>query len=251
MTSNLEKHFTVFEEEKDKEYHLASMEKYVKQKQELDIFLEKIISPFIQNKKLKILDACCGIGHICFNLTKITPNSIFIGIDQKNYLIKRAKELCKDFSNISFYVDDIYRISKNYPKHFDISISWKILINLPHYKEMIKTLFSMTKKHIFLCSPFYDGDIDFETKVRMYNTEQGKDEGFLYWNVYSLPRFKEFVYNLGAKNIEVYDFELDVDVPKNLDTDKMGSYTVKLENGQRLTISGAIIMSWKIIRIDL
>jgi hypothetical protein len=31
----------------------------------------------------------------------------------------------------------------------------------------------------------------------------------------------------------------------------MGTYTEKLENNKRIQISGAIVMSWKIIRIDL
>jgi hypothetical protein len=31
----------------------------------------------------------------------------------------------------------------------------------------------------------------------------------------------------------------------------MGTYTEKLENGERLQISGAVVMFWKIIKIGL
>ncbi len=115
---------------------------------------------------------------------------------------------------------------------------------------MLKSLFKLTKKHIFLSSLFYDGDIDFETKVREYQTEVGKAKFNYYFNVYSLPKFKDFIFKLGAKNLEVFDFEIDVDIPKP-PLNQIGTYTEKLENGKRLQISGSIIQSWKIIRIDL
>ena len=114
---------------------------------------------------------------------------------------------------------------------------------------MIKDLIAVTKDHIFLSSLFYDGDIDFEIKVREFQKETGKEHFNDYYNVYSFPRFQRFVYELGAKNIEAYDFEINTDLPKPID--QMGSYTVKLEDGKRLQISGAVILTWKIIRIDL
>jgi hypothetical protein len=43
---------------------------------------------------------------------------------------------------------------------------------------------------------------------------------------------------------------MNKDIPKP-PIDEMGTYTEKLENNKRIQISGAIVMSWKIIRIDL
>ena len=59
-----------------------------------------------------------------------------------------------------------------------------------------------------------------------------------------------YIYQLGAKNIEEYDFEIGIDIPKP-PIDQMGTWTVKLGNGKRLQISGVVVMSWKILRIDL
>ena len=50
--------------------------------------------------------------------------------------------------------------------------------------------------------------------------------------------------------MEVFDFNIDIDVAKP-PINQMGTYTEKLDNGKRLQISGNIIQSWKIIRIDL
>ena len=225
------------------------MKKYVENKQEMDKFLERLITPYIKEKKLKILDACCGIGHLSYFLSKLSKDSEFLGVDETGYLIEEAKKYVRR-KNVKFVVDDIYDLPEKYPKFFDISINWKTLSWLPYYEECLKSLFSVTKKYIFLSSLFYEGDIDFEIKVREFQKESGKSGFNLFYNVYSLPQFKKFVYDLGAKKIEVYDFQIEKDLPKP-PINQMGTYTLQLRDGKRLQISGAIIMSWKIIRIDL
>jgi len=242
--------YNYYDGNKDKDFNISKMYDYVKDKQELDKSLEKQISPFIVDKKLKILDACCGIGHISNLLSELSPQSIFFGIDQSSYLIKEAKKISKNKKNLSFEIGDLYDFSNKFQKEFDISVIWKTISWLPYYEQIIKDLMSMTKNHIFISSLFYDGDIDFEIKVREFKKESGKNHFNNYYNVYSLPRFKKFVFDLGAKNIEVYNFNMNIDIPKP-PIDEMGTYTEKLENNKRIQISGAVVMSWKIIRIDL
>ena len=48
----------------------------------------------------------------------------------------------------------------------------------------------------------------------------------------------------------VFDFDIDIDIAQP-PIDQMGTYTVKLQNSKKLQISGAVVMNWKIIRIDL
>jgi ubiquinone/menaquinone biosynthesis C-methylase UbiE len=241
--------YTYYDGNKDKEHIVTEFKKPLKQKYEMDKNLEKIISPYIKTKNYQILDACCGIGQISNYLYEINNNLKITGIDQTSFLIKEAKKLWNN-TNLNFKVKDIYEFAEENEKKFDITINWKTLSWLPYYDEMIKSLIKLTKKHIFLSSLFYDGDIDFETKVREYQTEVGKNKFNHYFNVYSLPRFQDFVLNLGVKNIEVFDFNIDVDIPKP-PIDQIGTYTEKLDDGRRLQISGNIIQSWKIIRIDL
>ena len=246
----MSKYYRYFQGNYDKEFNIKNMRKYLDDKQELDKFLEEIISPIITNKKLKIFDSCCGIGHISYLLSNISPESTFFGIDQSEYLIDVAKEISKNKKNLSFIVGDVSDFSNKLHKEFDISINWKTLSWLPYYDQMIKDLVSMTKKYIFISSLFYDGDIDFEIKVREFKKELGKERFNSFYNVYSLPRFKEFVFGLGIKNIEVYNFDINIDIPQP-PIDQMGTYTIRLENSKKLQISGAVVMCWKVIRIDL
>ena len=245
----MNRRYEYHDKEKDKELNISSMTKYLKEKHEIDKELEKIITPYIKSKKLKILDACCGVGHISYFLSKISPDSNFIGIDQTPYLIEEAKKLSHN-TNLRFEVGDIYDIPEKFEKNFDISVCWKTLSWLPYYDEIIKSLISCTKNYIFLSALFYEGDIDFQIKVREYKKEKGKNDFTLYYNVYSLPRFKKFIYDLGVKNIVVHNFNINIDIPKS-DRNYMGTYTEKLEDGNRLQISGAVVMFWKIIVIEI
>jgi ubiquinone/menaquinone biosynthesis C-methylase UbiE len=242
--------YQYFDKDEDQDFNISGMKKYIYTKQEIDKELEKIISPIIKGKKLKILDACCGIGHIMNFLSEKNKESEFVGIDQTGYLIENAKKSFKDKKNLFFETGDIYKIKEKYKKNFDVTINWKTISWLPYYDQILKDLVYMTKDHIFLSSLFYEGDIDFEIKVREFKKDSGKKDFNSFYNVYSLPQFKKFVYGLGVKNIEVYDFDIKIDIEKQ-SVDKMGTYTEKIENGKRLQISGAVLMSWKIIQIDI
>ena len=242
--------YQYFDGNEDKETVKSQMKKYGNIKHEIDKELEKIISPIIEKEELKILDACCGAGYLANALSEISSKSEFVGIDQTDYLIKDAQQSFKHKKNISFEVGDISEISKKYKKKFDISINWRTLSWLPYYDQMLKELFSVTKDHIFLSSLFYDGDIDFEIKVREYKKEKAKEGFNQFYNVYSYPRFEKFLYDLGAKSVKSFNFDIDIDLPKP-PIDDMGTYTLKLDDGKRIQISGPIMMLWKIVQIDL
>lgn len=236
--------------ERDKNFIIRSMKKYVDQPQELDKFLRSLIAPVIQKKELKVLDAACGIGHLSHLLSDLSPQSSFLGVDQTPYLIEQAKDLWCENRRIAFEVGDIYELPAKYPKEFDVSICWKTISWLPYYDRMLEALIGVTKEHVFLSSLFYDGDIDFEIKVREFKKQSGQDGFNAYYNVYSYPRFQEFVHRLGAREVRGHNFEIGIDIPRP-PVDQMGTYTVRLDDGKRLQISGAVLMSWKVIRIDL
>ena len=168
------KKYQFYEGNEDKEAVKSQMKKYGTTKYEIDKELEKIISPIIKKEKLKILDACCGVGYLTNLLSEISNKSEFVGIDQTDYLIKDAQQSYKHKKNISFEVGDISKIKKKYKKKFDVTVNWKTISWLPYYDQMLKDLISMTKNHIFLSSLFYDGDIDFEIKVREFKKNESK-----------------------------------------------------------------------------
>ena len=217
----------------------------------MDKYLEQLITPYIKGKKLKIPDACCGLGHILYLLNQISPQSEYLGIDFKDYLVEESKKLWKDYDNIKFMVLDAFNLSKSFNKEFDVCINWKTLSWLPYYEELMNEMVKATKKHIFVSSLFYEGNIDSEIKIREYDLKGDKNDfNAYYYNVYSYPKFERYCYSLGVRNVEPYDFQIGIDLPKPADN-RMGTYTVKLEDGKKLQISGVVMMLWKIIRIDI
>ena len=241
---------TYFKGEADKEYNLESMRAYVRHKQEIDKLLEKLVAPYLAKGSPKVLDAACGVGHLVYHLAPQFPRAHFTGIDETPYLIEEAKKINASAPNAQFLVGDIYRLKKTHPKKFDIAMCWKTLSWISHYEEAMRGIVAATKSHIFTNSLFYDGDIDYEIKVREYTKEAGKDDFNVYFNIYSLPRFKRFVQELGAKKITEYDFEIGIDLPRS-NINYMGTYTIKLESGKRMQMSGAVPMPWKILHIEL
>ena len=93
----MDRRYNYHDKEKDKQFNISSMTKYLEEKHEIDKELEKIITPYIESKKLRILDACCGVGHISHFLSKISPQSEFLGID---YQITRIFGLKLEISMI-------------------------------------------------------------------------------------------------------------------------------------------------------
>jgi 2-polyprenyl-3-methyl-5-hydroxy-6-metoxy-1,4-benzoquinol methylase len=241
---------TYFEGELDKEFNLESMRKYVAQKPELDKLLEKKITPYLSEGSPVVLDACCGIGHLSIAFHHQFPNASFLGVDETTYLIEEARAIGGNGKNIRFETDNLYILPKKYEKAFDISICWKTLSWMRDYEEALRALFKLTTSHIFISSLFYEGDIDYEIKVKEHAKERGAAGGTSFHNIYSLPRFERSARAMGAKNVTVTDFDIGIDLPRG-DINHMGTYTIPLKDGGRLQMSGALPMPWKVIHIEL
>tara|TARA_B100000795_G_scaffold249286_1_gene216713 strand:- start:2172 stop:2894 length:723 start_codon:yes stop_codon:yes gene_type:complete len=233
----------------DIEHEIKSMLKYDVKKQEMDKLLESLVLTYLENKKLEILDACCGIGHVSRILSDLSPQSKFIGVDSESELIKVGKKLNKS-QNISLINEDIFKFLANNLKQFDISVCWKTLSWFSYYEDLLIALIKSTKNHIFISSLFFDGDIDFEIRVREFKKEAGHQGFNKNYNVYSLPQFKRFALSRGVKNIDVVDFDITIDLPRP-PIDEMGTHTITEKNGHKTQVSGAVVQYWKIIRLDL
>ena len=244
--------FVYYRNDSLKRRALASMRAYIKNKPEMDKTLERLITPYLAKGNPKVLDACCGIGHLTISLAQKFPNATFIGIDQTPFLINEAKRLSRGLENVDFRNENIYGFSEKYPKSFDISINWKTISWLPYYEDIMRELFGATKKAIFLSSLFYNGNIEFITKVREWAISPSPNQkGFdFYYNTYSLPKFMRFCKKNKARKIKVHPFEIGIDLPRS-NLDRMGTYTMKLIDGERLQVSGCLVMNWKILEILL
>ena len=240
-----------FQHEEEREHALQSMRAYLRNKPEQVKFFEELIEPYLENDSM-VLDACCGIGDLLYFLAQLNPNARFLGVDKAEFLIDEARTHFADNPNVTFEAGDIYALADQFgKKSFDLSVCKQTLSWLPSYEKSVEELMSVTRRAIFISSLFYDGRIDFETRVREYTTDAGRDGYNAFYNVYSFPVFREFCLQRGAKDVVGFNFNIDIDLPRPANPDRMGTYTVQLQSGERLQISGALLMPWKIVRIDL
>jgi len=240
-----------FQHEEEREHALQSMRAYLRNKPEQVKFFEELIEPYLENDSM-VLDACCGIGDLLYFLAQLNPNARFLGVDKAEFLIDEARTHFADNPNVTFEAGDIYALADQFgQKSFDLSVCKQTLSWLPSYEKPVEELMSVTRRAVFISSLFYDGRIDFETRVREYTTDAGRDGYNAFYNVYSFPVFREFCLQRGAKDVVGFNFNIDIDLPRPANPDRMGTYTMQLQSGERLQISGALLMPWKIVRIDL
>jgi SAM-dependent methyltransferase len=227
------------------------MRAYLRNKPEQVKFFEEIVGPYLKDD-VSVLDACCGIGDLLYFLAQLNPNARFTGVDKAEFLIDEARTLFADNPKVRFESGDISALAEQFGKDsFDLSVCKQTLSWLPSYEKSVEELMAVTRRAVFISSLFYDGRIDFETRVREYTTDAGRDGYNAFYNVYSFPIFREFCLGRGAKDVVGFDFNIGIDLPRPANPDRMGTYTVQLQSGERLQLSGALLMPWKIVRIDL
>ena len=216
-------------------------------------FFEELMTPYLAGRsEVDVLDACCGLGDLTFYLSQLNRQARFVGIDKAGFLLEEAKKYFLDNPNVSFQISDIYDVSRQLGSNrFDITVCKQTLSWLPGYQDAVVELMAVTKEAVFASSLFYDGLIDFEIRTVEYRNEEGERGYDGLYNVYSFPVFRRFCIEHGAKDVLGFDFNIQIDLPRPTTLDKMGTYTHKLETGERIQVSGALLMPWKIVRIDL
>lgn len=241
-----------FRHQAEREHALQSMRAYLRNKPEQVKFFEELVGPYLNESGVSVLDACCGIGDLTWFLAQLNPNAVFTGVDKAEFLIDEARKQFAGNPNVNFDQGDIYALSEQFgAKAFDFSVCKQTLSWLPGYQKPVEELMAVTRRAVFISSLFYDGRIDFETRVREYATDAGRDGYNAFYNVYSFPVFREFCLSRRAKDVVGFDFNIGIDLPQPADPDRMGTYTVQTKSGERLQISGGLLMPWKIVRIDL
>jgi SAM-dependent methyltransferase len=236
--------------EQEQRRSVASMRSYADRRQELDKLLARIAEPAVGAGDCSILDAGCGVGHLAPVFRELNPRCRYHGADQHAFLIDEATAVNADDALATFEVCDVDDLLERHPAGFDVVVSWKVLMAIPDFSEMLPSLIALTRRHLFVASLFYEGDIDFHIRASDHTLERQGLPGSHYYNVYSLPRFEAAARELGARAIDVHPFEIGIDLPRG-EADAMGTYTERLADGRRVQFSGALHMPWKVIQIDV
>mgnify|MGYP001099196756 CR=1 FL=1 len=176
-------------------------------------------------------------------------DSYWVGMDIEDSLFNIFRENAREIDNVKLVKGDWFHLDRGLTGEFDGIISLQAISWLSEWERPLQEICCLQPKWIALSSLFYEGDIEYI--IRSYNYERVDEKNNkqcteAFYNIYSIPKIKEYLYNRGYKIFHYEPFEIDIDIPKQNSFD-WGTYTVKLENGKRLQISAAMLMPWYFI----
>ena len=213
----------------------------LRRERQMDHLEARLAEDFAGDSALDVLDACCARGRLLHFLNKFDSRHNYVGIDLAAELIEEGQSLFEGMPHVKLKSGNLFELAARHPKAFDISILYKTLLNFERYEPALTQLFGATRRKVYITSLFYDGDVDFEIKVRQHKIYENEAD-FAYYNVWGTPRFSEFCRSLGAVDVRFIDMNLDLDLPPSEDPDILTVHTERLETGDRLEVMGAVVM---------
>lgn len=197
-----------------------------------------------------VLDICGGYGRLTHFMHELDPRQHYYCLDASERLIARAAKSFAGLGNVHCEVADLYALSPKYDKAFDVTVLYKTLYCLPYYEEALAQLVKATRERIYITSPFFEGDIDFISRI--YPAASAGDAGrYTYSNAYAIPKFERYCRSLGVRDVRFEDLRLDLDLPPPASKDMLKTHTVRTAAGERLEITGVLVLPWKLAILSL
>lgn len=218
------------------EYYLKSIHKKTEQQK----FFEKLIHDL---NPLSVADIACGGGGGSFHLQKMFPNATFDLVDLNQDAIEIAQKMVLGSKTHLASTYEIPLIENS----IDLVVCFHSLFMIENPEKAINELIRICKPggRIFVSSLFnFDHDCDLSTAIYDHTREEG-GSSFTY-NTYSERTISAWLpSDLSLFKIHRFDMSIDIDHrPKGI-----GTYTKRLESGERLEISGGVLMNWGFLEI--
>lgn len=211
------------------------------------IFFYEFVKKHLE-KSNKIIDLGCGIGSSTYYISNFHKKCEFIGIDYSKRYIDIGNSIIKSkkLNNLKLAQDDCFNLKK-YQK-VDGVISIQTLSFLTEFETPLKEVFiKINPDWIGISSLFYEGDITIKSKI--IQKEKNPTNPSLTYNTYSIPAVEKYCGKYGYKIDQYIPFEIDIDIDKPMDLNKMSTYTVNTIDNKKLQISGPLLMNWYFILI--
>jgi SAM-dependent methyltransferase len=234
--------------QQDIEYHRRQFEKTYRS----SFYLGNFIRSLIGSTQGEALDVACGAGANIFHFAEMIPGFHWSGVDIAGEVLFpigipyfRSKGL-----EVDLKAGDFYKLADYFGgKKFDLVLAIHTFGSLESYDALLDLLLSMSRGWLFVSAMFTDFNVDVNIEVKDYTWPADCSNPGNY-NVYSLSRFRRACEARGCKQFVSRDFVIDVDLlpPAN---GGLGTYTRKLEDGQRLQFTGPIFLPWKFVGVRM
>lgn len=197
----------------------------------------------------RIADIGSGMGETLSYMGKRFPKAEFTGVELNENRVKRGNRILRQLGmgNVVLVTGDLFQLGQEHHNRYDGILSIQTLSWLPEFKTPLEMMMGLQPKWIALTSLFFEGDVNAKIEIQDYTTPvRGKPCRECFYNVYSIPLVKRLFLENGFDEFHYESFQIDIDLPKP-SSGGMGTYTVRLETGERLQISGPVLMNWYFI----
>lgn len=114
----------------------------------------------------------------------------------------------------------------------------QFLLHFHDYEAVLKQILKFRPKWIALSALFIECPFTFKTEVIDHNVNE------IYpYIVIPVPEFKKTLARLGCELVDIQKFIIDIELPKPK-SNHFSSYTQDTVSGERIEITGAMLMPW-------
>jgi len=203
----------------------------------------------------QILDMACGAGANVHHMLQRWPHCKVTGLDLDASLLDYARgRVSPEASGRCEYNQaNLFDLPTLYDAGtFNLTTLMQTLLFFgpDEYAEVLRALMKVTREWVFLSSLFTDKRMDVTAQIRDYIRFGDDTKETIPYNTHCMDRFQRIALQLGAKEVIFRDFEISIDLTGPAEGG-IGTYTRKLEDGNRLQFSGAVFMPWKLAALRL
>ena len=183
------------------------------------------------------LDIGCAKGEFIYFLKKSHPHINYTGLEYSNDLINIGREQ-PQLNDVEWIHGDAQDFSLS--KQFDIVYMSGVLSIFDEFEPVLKNSLEHLSANgtLFIWGAFTADDID--VIVRYRDNNHSPDVWQSAWNMFSLKTISRFLESEGA-TCKTHSFSISTDLKRNHES-PVSSYTLNLENGDRVIATGGNII---------
>lgn len=220
------------------------------QKTEQQKFLEELLLTDAVFKAANIVgDIACGGGTLSHHLARINMNAKFVLVDALDEGLHISKEFNSCYGErFQHYKNDMYSLDF-YDDTFDVAFCWQTLFLLDDAEAALSELLRVTKPggKVYVSSLFnLDHDLDIYSKFYDFTRNSGKNGMPTNYNTYCSLTVSNWLKSKVA-SFTLHKFTPNIDL--NYDGRGIGTFTRRVDGGDRVQISGGMLMNWAILEI--
>ena len=198
----------------------------------------------------KLVNLCAANGNLLHFLKKHLSGWQFLGLETSRLLVDHESTASLTTDNLRVEHCESYASGASlHPGEFDVAVHWMRLLHFSDWKEHIAAATKLVRPggHVLVSSLFNHHDVDLPTVLQDWSVPACRDGYGMQYNTFSGPEVLRHCVAQGFQSATLTPLEFPFDIPRR--PNGFGTYTVKSAEGERLQISGGVLMHWQILHI--